>query len=87
MPNESVNVVKWAMERYGSDTFKNPTIRSYSSAQDDINAIKRLSASGQNDMARARALSLKVRIDNQKRSLDKSDYQWLLDFLNNGGQK
>lgn len=87
MPNESVNVVKWAMERYGSDTFKNPTIRSYSSAQDDINAIKRLSASGQNDMARARALSLKVRIDNQKRSLDRSDYQWLLDFLNNGGQK
>ena len=87
VPNESVNVVKWAMERYSGDVFKNPTIRSYSSAQDDLDAIKRLSANGQNDMAWARALSLKVRIDNQKRSLSKSDYQWLLDFLNNGGQQ
>lgn len=86
MPNESVNVVKWALERYNSDTFKHPTIRSYSSAQEDVDAIKRLIADGQQDMARARALSLKVRIDNQKRSLSKTDYQWLLDYLNNGGK-
>lgn len=86
MPNESINVVKWAMERYNSDIFKRPTIRSYSTAQDDIDAIKRMAANGENDLAWARALSLKVRIDNQKRSLSKEDYQWLLDFLNNGGK-
>lgn len=86
MPNESINVVKWAMERYNSDIFKQPTIRSYSTAQDDIDAIKRMAANGENDLAWARALSLKVRIDNQKRSLSKEDYQWLLDFLNNGGK-
>ena len=87
MPNESVDVGKWAQQRYSSDTFSNPTIRSYSSAQDDMDAIKRMSANGQTNMAWARALSLKVRIDNQKRSLSKADYQWLLDFLNNGGQQ
>lgn len=87
IPNESVNVVKWALERYNSDTFKHPTIRSYSSAQEDMDAIKRLIADGQQDMARARALSLKVRIDNQKRSLNNPDYQWLLNFLNNGGTR
>lgn len=86
MPNESVNVVKWALERYSDDIFKRPTIRSYSTAQEDLDAIKRMINNGQNDLARARALSLKVRIDNQKRSLSKADYQWLLDFLNNGGK-
>lgn len=86
VPNESINVVKWALERYGDDIFKRPTIRSYSTAQEDLDAIKRLINDGQTDMARARALSLKVRIDNQKRSLDRENYQWLLDFLNNGGQ-
>lgn len=85
-PNAGVNVKKWLQERFRSDTFKSPTIRSYSTAQDDVDTIKRLLDSGNRDMARARALSLKVRIDNQKRSLGKDDYQWLLDFLNNGGQ-
>lgn len=86
MPNESVDVGKWAQQRYSSDTFKNPTVRSFSTAQEDIDAIKRLDASGQKEMAIARALELKVRIDNQKRSLNKTDYQWLLDYLNNGGK-
>lgn len=86
MPNESVDVGKWAQQRYRSDTFKNPTVRSFSTAQEDIDAIKRLDASGQKEMAIARALELKVRIDNQKRSLNKTDYQWLLDYLNNGGK-
>lgn len=86
VPNESINVVKWALERYDDDIFKRPTIRSYSTAQEDIDAIKRLINNGQTDMARARALSLKVRIDNQKRSLSKTDYQWLLNYLNNGGK-
>lgn len=86
MPNESVDVGKWAQQRYSDDIFKRPTIRSYSTAQEDIDEIKRLINNGQTDMARARALTLKVRIDNQKRSLNSTDYQWLLDFLNNGGQ-
>ena len=86
MPNESVNVVKWAIQRYSDDIFKNPTIRSNTTTQDDIDSIKRLIDSGQSDMARARALSLKVRIDSQKRSISQKDYQWLLDFLNNGGK-
>ena len=86
MPNESVDVGKWAQQRYSSDTFKNPTVRSFSTAQEDIDAIKRLDASGQKEMAIARALELKVRIDNQKRSLNKTDYQWLLNYLNNGGK-
>lgn len=86
MPNESVNVVKWAIQRYSDNIFKNPTIRSNTTTQDDIDSIKRLIDSGQSDMARARALSLKVRIDSQKRSINQKDYQWLLDFLNNGGK-
>lgn len=86
MPNESVDVGKWAKERYSSDIFKTPTIRSSTTTQDDIDDIKRLIDSGQGDMARARALSLKVRIDSQKRSISQKDYQWLLDFLNNGGK-
>jgi hypothetical protein len=87
MPNESVDVGKWAQERYSSDIFKRPTVKSYSTAQEDIDNIQRLVSNGQTDMARALALELKVRIDNQKRSLSKTDYQWLLDFLNNGGQQ
>lgn len=87
MPNESVDVGKWAQERYSDDIFKRPTVKSYSTAQEDIDNIQRLVSNGQTDMARALALELKVRIDNQKRSLSKTDYQWLLDFLNNGGQQ
>ena len=86
MPLETVDVKKWAQQRFSSDIFKNPTVRSYSSAEDDIMDIKRLNAQGNTDMAIARALELKVRVDNQRRSLSKSDYQWLLDFLNNGGE-
>ena len=84
-PLAGVNLKKWLKERYDGNVFNNPTIRSYSTAQEDIDTIKRLISNGQADMARARALALKVRVDNQKRSLSKSDYQWLLDFLNNGG--
>jgi hypothetical protein len=86
MPLETVDVKKWAQQRYSSDIYKNPTIRSYSTAEEDINEIKRLSSQGKAGRARARALELKVRVDNQKKALNKSDYQWLLDFLNNGGE-
>ncbi len=85
MPTESVDVSKWAKERYDSNVFKNPAIRSTSTAQEDMDTIQRLIDNGQIDMARARALSLKVRVDNQKRVLNSSDYKWLLNFLNNGG--
>lgn len=87
MPTESVDVRKWAQERYSSNVFKKPTIRSSSTTQDDLDAIRRLANNGQTGMAMARALTLKVRIDNQRRSISKDDYQWLLDFLNNGGNK
>lgn len=86
-PIAGVNLKKWLQQRYSSDVFKTPTIRSSSTTQDDLDAIKRLVNNGQTGMARARALTLKVRIDNQRRSINNSDYQWLLDFLNNGGNK
>lgn len=85
-PNVGVNLKKWLKERYSDSVYSTPTIRSGTTGEADIDNIKRLVANGQEDMARALALSLKVRIDNQKRSLGKSDYQWLLNFLNNGGQ-
>ena len=85
-PIAGVDVKKWLKERYSNDIYKTPTVRSYSTAQDDIDEIKRLSAQGKPDRARARALQLKVRVDNQVRSLSNSDYKWLLDFLNNGGK-
>lgn len=86
MPLETVDVKKWAQQRYSDDMYKNPTVRSYSTADDDIMDIKRLIAQNKPDRARARALQLKVRVDNEQRTLSKTDYQWLLDFLNNGGK-
>lgn len=85
MPTESVDVSKWAKERYNSNIFKNANINSSSSTQEDIDTIRRMIDNGQTGMARARALSLKIRIDNQRRTINNSDYQWLLNFLNNGG--
>lgn len=86
MPLETVDVKKWAQQRYSNDIYKQPTVRSYSSASDDIMEVRRLVSQGKSDRARARALQLKVRVDNQKRSLSSEDYNWLLNFLNNGGQ-
>lgn len=84
-PLAGVNLKKWLKERYDGSVFSNPTIRSNTTTQDDIDNIKRLIDNGQTDMARALALSLKVRIDNQKRVIGDADYRWLLNFLNNGG--
>ena len=86
MPLETVDVKKWAQQRFSDDLYKKPTVRSYSTTDEDISEIKRLSAQGKNQRAKARALQLKTRVDNQRRSLSKDDYQWLLDFLNNGGK-
>lgn len=87
MPLERVDVGKWAQQRYSGDVFSRPTVRSYSTAEEDLEEIKNLSASGQPGRARARALELKVRVDNQERSLGKEDYQWLMNFLNKKGEQ
>lgn len=86
MPLETVDVKKWAQQRYSDDIYKQPTVRSYTAAGDDIMEIRRLINQGKSDRARARALQLKVRVDNQKRTISSEDYDWLLDFLNNGGK-
>ena len=86
MPLETVDVKKWAQQRYSDDIYKQPTVRSYTAAGDDIMDIRRLINQGRTDRARARALQLKVRVDNQKRTISREDYNWLLDFLNNGGE-
>lgn len=86
MPLETVDVKKWAQQRYSDDVYKQPTVRSYTAAGDDIMDIRRLINQGKPDRARARALQLKVRVDNQKRTISSEDYNWLLDFLNNGGK-
>lgn len=86
MPLETVDVKKWAQQRYSDDIYKQPTVRSYTAAGDDIMDIRRLINQGKSDRARARALQLKVRVDNQKRTISPEDYNWLLDFLNNGGK-
>ena len=86
MPLETVDVKKWAQQRYSDDIYKQPTVRSYTAAGDDIMDIRRLINQGKPDRARARALQLKVRVDNQKRTISPEDYNWLLDFLNNGGE-
>lgn len=86
MPLETVDVKKWAQQRYSGDIYKQPTVRSYAAAGDDIMEIRRLISQGKPDRARARALQLKVRVDNQKRTISQNDYSWLLDFLNNTGE-
>lgn len=86
MPLETVDVKKWAQQRYSGDIYKQPTVRSYTAAGDDIMEIRRLISQGKPDRARARALQLKVRVDNQKRTISQNDYSWLLDFLNNTGE-
>lgn len=86
MPLETVDVKKWAQQRYSGDIYEQPTVRSYTAAGDDIMEIRRLISQGKPDRARARALQLKVRVDNQKRTISQNDYSWLLDFLNNTGE-
>lgn len=82
MEYESVDVGKWAQKRFSGDTYTKPTITSNTSAAEDLSEIKKLIRRGQNDRARARALQLKVRVDNQQRYLSKDDYNWLNDYIN-----
>ena len=84
MPFETVDVKKWAQQRFRGKLYQQPTISSQSTAQEDIDEIKRLSANGQKSRARARALVLKTRVDNQTRALSKEQYNWLNNFLEGG---
>lgn len=86
MPYESVDVGDWAAQRYRSDVYKNPTSRSYSTAEEDLSAIKQLISQGKTARARARALQLKTRVDAQVRALSRKDYDWLNKFLKQGGK-
>ena len=84
MPYQDVDVGAWAKQRFRSDIYKNPTSRSDSTVQEDLTEIKKLSSQGKTDMARARALQLKARVDSQARALSKTDYDWLNNFLKQG---
>lgn len=82
MPYETVDVKKWAQKRFSDKIYTNPTITSNTTAAEDLSEIKKLIRRGQNDLAKARALQLKVRVDNQTRSLSSDDYKWLESYLN-----
>ena len=82
MQTQSVDVGKWAKQRYRSDLYSKPTALSYSTVGEDIAEIKKLVSNGQNDRARARALQLWARMDNQDRSLSDDEYKWLINFIN-----
>ena len=86
MPYQDVDVAAWAQKRYSSNVYKNPTIVDNSSASSDMAEIKQLINNGQNSRARAKALQLKVRVDNRIRTLSKDDYNWLNEYLNQGGK-
>lgn len=81
MPFETVDVKKWAQQRFRGDLYKNPTASGSSNVKDDIDEIKKLSNNGQKGRAIAKALQLKVRVDNQTRSLSKDQYNWLNNFI------
>ena len=87
MPYERVDISEWAQQRYSGDVYKQPTINSWSTVEEDLEAIRELTKEGRPGRARARALELKARVDNQDRSLSKEDYNWLVEFLNKGVKK
>ena len=84
MPFETVDVKKWAQQRFRSNLYKNPTSSITSTTEEDIEEIKKLSRNGQKGRAMARALQLKVRVDNRTRALDKEQYNWLNSFIEGG---
>ena len=86
MPNQSVDVGEWAQERFSSDIYKQPTNRYDSTIKEDIDEIRRLDSEGKKGRARARALQLMVRINNQRRFLSQEDLKWLKDYLNGGSK-
>lgn len=85
MPYEEVDVGAWARQRYGSDTYKNPSVRSNSTAQEDLSEVKQLLRQGKTSLAKAKALRLKVRIEGQKQALPQQDLTWLDNYLTGKG--
>lgn len=85
MPYEEVDVGAWARQRYGSDTYKNPSVRSNSTAQEDLSEVKQLLRQGKTSLAKAKALRLKVRIEGQKQALPQQDLTWLNNYLTGKG--
>lgn len=87
MPLETVDVKKWAQQRFSNDIYNSPVVRSNSTAQEDLSEVKRLLSQGKNGRAMAKALQLKVRLNGQKRSLNKEDLTWLNNYINSKGVK
>lgn len=85
MPYEEVDVGAWARQRYNSDTYKNSSVRSNSTAQQDLSEVKRLLRQGKTSLAKAKALRLKVRIEEQKQTLPQQDFTWLNNYLTGKG--
>ena len=87
MPLETVDVKKWAQQRFSNDVYNNPVVRSNSTAQEDLSEVKRLLRQGKNGRAMAKALQLKVRLNSQQRTLSKEDLTWLNNYINSKGAK
>lgn len=85
MPYEEVDVGAWARQRYSSDTYKKPSVRSNSTAQQDLSEVKQLLRQGKTSLAKAKALRLKVRIEEQKQVLPQQDFTWLNNYLTGKG--
>lgn len=81
MPYESVDVKKWAQERFSGDLYNRPSTTMGNSAQEDLAELGELITSGQNSRARAKALLIKTRVDNQTYSVDKQTLSWLNNYL------
>lgn len=86
MPYETVDVKKWAQQRFSGDLYKNPTSSSSSTAEDDLAELRKLINSNKPQRAKAKALQIKARVDSQKISISSEDYQWLVNFIKNGGE-
>lgn len=84
MPLETVDVKKWAKQRFDNDLYKNPTVNYNSTANEDLSEIRKLLSEGRKSRARARALQLWARVENKQRSLSNDDYTWLINFINKG---
>lgn len=86
MPTQSVDVIKWIKQRYTGDLFEHPTARSYSTIQEDFAELQNLINKGQKDRAMAKALQIKVRVDQQKSAIGREQLDWLNKFISNGGK-
>ena len=86
MPLETVDVKKWLKQRFSNDIYNQPTVRSNSTAEEDLAEIKNLASKNKMARARARALQLFVRVENHQRALNDTDYEWLKNFINEGAK-